>query len=274
MFINVSFKVSSWPQGTLPRQLETLTKITVAESQTGTPMTTRRHFVSWLALGGATLALQGCVTTKAPDEKDAKGNKKREPKMDALKLSATGRGEDYASMYEGYVDGGFKLPGIPYEQIPEAFRRQIVRNSTGYPAGTIVVDTGARHLYLTYPGGKAIRYGVGVGREGFEWSGEAVMQWKREWPKWTPPDEMIARRPDLAKYSAENGGQKPGLDNPLGARAMYIFKDGKDTEFRLHGTPEWKSIGTNASSGCIRLINQDVIDLYARVRGGMKIVVV
>ncbi|MCU0832714.1 MAG: L,D-transpeptidase [Rhizobiaceae bacterium] len=239
-------------------------------------MTTRRQIVSMIALGGAALALQGCVATREPineDPKEKAKRKKREAEMGQLKLSATGRGEDHASMYAGFVDGGFRLPTVPYQQIPEQFRRQIVRNSTGYPAGTIVVDTGARHLYLTYPGGQAIRYGVGVGREGFEWSGEAVMQWKREWPKWTPPDEMIARRPDLAKYSAENGGQRPGLDNPLGARAMYIFKDGKDTEFRLHGTPEWKSIGTNASSGCIRLINQDVIDLYARVRGGMKIVV-
>jgi lipoprotein-anchoring transpeptidase ErfK/SrfK len=245
----------------------------------GIGMTSRRQILGWLALGGASLALSACTMTAKVEEAPAcKPTKKKKcpkapPKQEALKLSATGKGEDYASMYAGFTDGGFKLPAIPHEGIPEQFRRQIVRNSTGYPAGTIVVDTGARHLYLTYPGGKAIRYGVGVGREGFEWSGEAVMQWKREWPKWTPPDEMIARRPDLAKYSAENGGQKPGLDNPLGARAMYIFKDGKDTEFRLHGTPDWKSIGTNASSGCIRLINQDVIDLYARVRGGMKIVV-
>jgi lipoprotein-anchoring transpeptidase ErfK/SrfK len=236
-------------------------------------MTSRRQLISMLATGCALAALPACVTTKPADDADAKGKKKGERKMEPLKLSATGGSEDYADIYAGRTDGGFKLPTIPYDQIPEAFRRQIVSNRTGYPAGTIVVDTGARHLFLTYPGGQAIRYGVGVGREGFEWSGEAVMQWKREWPKWTPPDEMIARRPDLAKYSADNGGQQPGLDNPLGARAMYIFKDGKDTEFRLHGTPDWKSIGTNASSGCIRLINQDVIDLYARVRGGMKIVV-
>jgi lipoprotein-anchoring transpeptidase ErfK/SrfK len=254
-------------------------------------MNSRRQIVSWLALGSAALALQACTLTRKIDEPELpickKGRKGREDlkagkcqrkkpaekKMEPLRLSATGGDEDYASLYAARTDGGFNLPAIPYEQIPEQFRRQIVRNSTGYPAGTIVVDTGARHLYLTYPDGKAIRYGVGVGREGFEWSGDAVMQWKREWPKWTPPAEMIARRPDLEKYSAENGGQQPGLDNPLGARAMYIFKDGVDTEFRLHGTPEWKSIGTNASSGCIRLINQDVIDLYARVRGGMKIVV-
>lgn len=234
-------------------------------------MTTRRQMLGWLAAGAATLALQACVTTQKPE--DGKKGGKKEPKMAPLKLSATGGPEDYEAMYGAMTDGGFKLPAIPYKQIPEAFRRQIVDNRTGYPAGTIVVDTGARHLFVTYPNGKAIRYGVGVGREGFEWSGDAVMQWKREWPRWTPPDEMIARRPELKKYSADNGGMDPGLENPLGARAMYIFKDGKDTEFRLHGTPEWKSIGTNASSGCIRLINQDVIDLYARVKGGMKIIV-
>jgi lipoprotein-anchoring transpeptidase ErfK/SrfK len=235
----------------------------------------RRQFLGLLGSGIAALAISGCtIGPKVEDEPaDKKGKKKKKSKMGALALSATGGPEDHKGMYGAVTDGGFNLPAIPYKNIPEQFRRQIVDNNTGYPEGTIVVDTGARHLFVTYGDGKAIRYGVGVGREGFAWSGEAVMQWKREWPRWTPPEEMIARKPELEKYSAKNGGMNPGLDNPLGARAMYLFDKGEDTGFRLHGSPEWKSIGTNASSGCVRLINQDVIDLYARVRGGMKVVV-
>jgi lipoprotein-anchoring transpeptidase ErfK/SrfK len=238
---------------------------------------TRRKFLALLGSGATLLALTGCtIGRKVEDEPvDPKEKKKKKKKssMGPLSLSATGGPEDYKGMYGAFTDGGFDLPAIPYEKVPEQFRRQIVENNTGYPEGTIVVDTGARHLYVIYGDGMAVRYGVGVGREGFEWSGDAVMQWKREWPRWTPPEEMIVRRPELEKYSAENGGMDPGLENPLGARAMYLFDSGVDTGFRLHGSPEWKSIGTNASSGCVRLINQDVIDLYARVRGGMKVVV-
>jgi lipoprotein-anchoring transpeptidase ErfK/SrfK len=99
------------------------------------------------------------------------------------------------------------------------------------------------------------------------------VQWKQAWPKWTPPEEMIARQPELAKYSAENGGMAPGLDNPLGARALYIFQDGEDTLYRLHGSPEWWSIGKSVSSGCVRLLNQDIIDLYGRVPNRTPIMV-
>ena len=116
--------------------------------------------------------------------------------------------------------------------------------------------------------------GVGIGREGFAWSGRGVIQWKQAWPKWTPPDEMVARQPELVKYSGANGGMPGGLNNPLGARALYIFKNGEDTLYRLHGSPEWKSIGKAASSGCVRLLNQDVIDLYDRVRGKAPILVI
>jgi lipoprotein-anchoring transpeptidase ErfK/SrfK len=114
---------------------------------------------------------------------------------------------------------------------------------------------------------------VGIGREGFAWSGEGVIQWRQKWPKWTPPDEMVARQPELVKYSSKNGGMSPGLMNPLGARALYIFKDGQDTLYRLHGSPEWRSIGTAASSGCVRLMNQDIIDLYDRVPEKARVVV-
>lgn len=119
----------------------------------------------------------------------------------------------------------------------------------------------------------AMRYGCGLGRAGFEWSGRAKIAWKQVWPKWTPPNEMIARQPELEKWSAANGGMPPGPMNPLGARALYIFEDGVDTLYRVHGSPEYWSIGKAVSSGCVRLIQQDVIDLYGRVTTGSPILV-
>jgi lipoprotein-anchoring transpeptidase ErfK/SrfK len=137
----------------------------------------------------------------------------------------------------------------------------------------VVVDTSNHFLYLVRENGQAMRYGVGLGRAGFEWSGRALIQWKRKWPKWTPPAEMIAREPKLEKYSAANGGMQPGLMNPLGARALYIFQDGVDTLYRVHGSPEWNTIGKSVSSGCVRLMNQDIVDLYDRVPNKTPILV-
>lgn len=118
-----------------------------------------------------------------------------------------------------------------------------------------------------------MRYGIGVGRQGFAWSGDATIALKRQWPRWKAPTSMIARRPDLEPYSVANGGMAPGLNNPLGARALYLFKNGVDTLYRIHGTPEARSIGQAVSSGCIRMLNHDVIDLYGRVPIGAKVVV-
>ena len=171
----------------------------------------------------------------------------------------------YASIYGAEQDGDFVIPPVPFEKIDPQFYRQVVADPTGEKPGTIVVNTHEKLLYFVQPDGQAVRYGVGVGREGFSWSGRGEVQWKQKWPKWTPPGDMIDRQPELAKYSAKNGGMDPGLMNPLGARAMYIFHGGKDTLYRIHGSPEWWSIGKAVSSGCIRMINQDVIDLYARV---------
>ena len=179
----------------------------------------------------------------------------------------------FASDYGARVDEGFALPAIPIGEMPKHLLRQQVRYRSSHKPGTVVVDTKARYLYLVMPGGRAMRYGIGVGRAGFEWSGSAYIGWKQKWPKWTPPDEMIEREPKLAKWSADNGGQPGGLSNPLGARALYLMQGGKDTLYRLHGTPNWRSIGTNSSSGCIRLMHQDVIDLYERVKTGAKVVV-
>lgn len=173
----------------------------------------------------------------------------------------------FTSEYGSVTDAGYAIPAIPISKLDKKFHRQIVSYSTKEKAGTIIVDTPNRYLYLVLPGRKAVRYGIGVGKAGFAWEGEAYIAWKQEWPTWTPPREMIDRKPELARYGDD--GMKPGLKNPLGARALYLFNQkGEDTLFRLHGTPEWNSIGTAASSGCIRLMNQDIIDLYSRVRPG------
>jgi lipoprotein-anchoring transpeptidase ErfK/SrfK len=179
----------------------------------------------------------------------------------------------YGQMYASVIDEGFELPAIPAEKIDPRFLRQIVQDPTGEMPGTIVVDTQAHFLYLVRAYGEAIRYGVGLGRAGFEWSGRAVVQWKKRWPHWKVPAEMIARQPELAKYSVEAGGMQPGLKNPLGARALYIFQNDEDTLYRVHGSPEWWTIGKSVSSGCVRMINQDVMDLYDRVPNKTPIVV-
>jgi lipoprotein-anchoring transpeptidase ErfK/SrfK len=176
-------------------------------------------------------------------------------------------------MYGPVEDGGFLIPAIPFQEIDPQFYRQRVLDPTGEPAGTVVVDTPKRFLYVIEPGGTAMRYGVGIGREGFAWQGQGIIHWRQAWPRWKPPNEMVARQPELAKYSIENGGMEPGLKNPLGARALYIFQNGQDTLYRLHGSPEWRSIGKAVSSGCVRLMNQDVIDLYSRVKYHAPIVV-
>jgi len=217
--------------------------------------TTRRSFL--FGTGGLALtALAGCTTT--PRE-----TVETRPRVDPY----------YAEVYGPKPDEQFPLPAIPYQKIDPQFYRQMVENPTGERPGTIVVDTANHFLYLTYENNQAMRYGVGLGRAGFEWAGRGVIQYKREWPRWTPPDEMIARQPELAPYSSANGGMAPGLMNPLGARALYIFKDGRDTIYRLHGSPEWWTIGKSVSSGCVRLMNQDIVDLYNRVPDGTPIVV-
>lgn len=143
----------------------------------------------------------------------------------------------------------------------------LVADPTGEAPGTVVVDTRARKLYLVQPGGRAIAYGIGVGRQGFEWKGVAQVGRKAEWPSWTPPTAMLKRRPDLPTF------MEGGMDNPLGARALYLFEGKRDTLFRIHGTNEPDTIGQAVSSGCIRMMNADVIDLYSRVRVGARVVV-
>ncbi|TPW28428.1 L,D-transpeptidase [Martelella alba] len=185
------------------------------------------------------LAATGCTTTG-------------EPKTVMAPVSA----------YAATVDDGYQVPRVPIHQVPDAYHRQIVEYKTDEKPGTIIVDTKDRFLYYVLEDGKAVRYGIGVGRDGFRWSGEAYVGRRAEWPTWYPPFAMIQRQPELKEYS---GGMDPGIMNPLGARALYLYRNGNDTMFRIHGNPDWTSIGQAVSSGCIRMINQDIIDLYARV---------
>ncbi|WP_420959876.1 L,D-transpeptidase [Brucella sp. IR073] len=236
---------------------------------------------SFLALGAvAAVGLSGCTTVArnvpiidvGPDGLPIAPRPPAAPVQPSPETaSALG---SYAAMYGPMQDGGFDLPAIPIQKMDPKYLRQIVPDPTGEQPGTIVVDTANRFLYLVREGGQAIRYGVGIGRQGFAWSGRAVIQYKRKWPRWTPPDDMIARQPELVQYSAANGGMAPGLKNPLGARALYLFQNGEDTLYRLHGNPEWWSIGKAMSSGCVRLINQDIIDLYDRVPAKTPVLVI
>ena len=154
--------------------------------------------------------------------------------------------------------------------VPDEFHRTYVRYETREKPGTIVVDTKARHLFLVQEDGGAIRYGIGVGRQGFEWKGTANVQRKAKWPRWIPPKEMVARDPNARKYK---DGWEGGPGNPLGARALYLYKGNRDTLYRIHGTNNPRSIGKAMSSGCVRMLNQDVIDLYERVPEGTRVVV-
>jgi lipoprotein-anchoring transpeptidase ErfK/SrfK len=148
-----------------------------------------------------------------------------------------------------------------------AATRTTVDDPTGRPAGTITIDTNERKLYLSIGGGQAYQYDVGVGREGFDWKGTAQIGRKAYWPAWTPPREMLIRRPEIPRHV------EGGVDSPLGARALYLFRGDKDTMFRIHGTNEPDTIGYAVSSGCIRMMNADVIDLYNRVPKGARVVV-
>ncbi|RTE90421.1 MULTISPECIES: L,D-transpeptidase [Bradyrhizobium] len=164
---------------------------------------------------------------------------------------------------QGYVNEAPQAADDEDAQLPDRLRRQIVGFDRSEPAGTIVIDTNNTYLYYVLGNGRAIRYGVGVGREGFTWSGVQNVSRKAEWPDWHPPAEMIARQPYLPRFVA--GG--PG--NPLGARAMYLGS----SQYRIHGTNDPSTIGKFVSSGCIRMTNEDVIDLFSRVNVGAKVVV-
>jgi lipoprotein-anchoring transpeptidase ErfK/SrfK len=228
------------------------------------PHLSRRDVLGGAALLGTASLLAGCVST-APSGKP--GVKPPGP------LAFSG---DPSALYGPVASEPYPVHSINLSTIDRAFLRSTVNYSTKEKPGTIVIDPQARYLYLVQENGTAIRYGVGVGREGFGWSGRATINSKQEWPDWYPPPEMFARQPEIkAKMSKlQSGvGMKGGPGNPLGARAMYLWQNNKDTLYRIHGTLEPETIGKRVSSGCIRMINQDAIDLYSRVPVGTPVVV-
>jgi lipoprotein-anchoring transpeptidase ErfK/SrfK len=157
-----------------------------------------------------------------------------------------------------------------HKQVPEAFRRQVVQFRTAEVPGTIIIDGNQHFLYLVLPDKQAMRYGIGVGRDGFGWAGIVRVGRMAEWPTWTPPAEMVARDPKAVPFAA---GMEGGPNNPLGARALYLYEGDNDTIYRIHGTPEPWTIGLDVSSGCIRMNNDDIVDLYGRVKVGAKVIV-
>lgn len=178
----------------------------------------------------------------------------------------------YATMYSSIDTEPFPVPAIDLKRVKPQFLRRVVAYETERQPGTIVVDPAARYAYLVMQDGRAMRYGIGVGKqEGFNFQGEATIARKAEWPGWRPTPAMIAREPD--RYGPLKEGLPGGSGNPLGPRALYLYTNGEDTYYRLHGTVEPWTIGTMVSSGCIRLLNQDIMDLYRRVPVGTKVVV-
>ncbi|TKA94199.1 L,D-transpeptidase [Cereibacter changlensis] len=178
---------------------------------------------------------------------------------------------ELVAMYAELPDGDVTIPAIPPKWLSERNKRREVDYWTDEKPGTIIVDPFARYLYLVEPNNRAMRYGVAVGEEGRGFSGEATIPFTREWPRWTPTQNMIKEDPE--QYGPVAGGMEGGLQNPLGARTLYLFRGGKDTFYRIHGTANPWSIGQATSAGCIRLYNQDIVDLHERVKPGAHVVV-
>ena len=177
---------------------------------------------------------------------------------------------EVVSMYAALPDEQYPVPAVDLRYLEPQYYRKRVPYETSERPGTVIVDTANFYLYHVEENGMAMRYGCGLGRAGFEWSGRGHIAYTRAWPVWTPPAEMIERQPELEKWRR---GQPPGLDNPLGARALYIHEGNRDTIYRVHGTGETWTIGHAVSSGCVRLLHHDVIHLADRVRHGSPIIV-
>lgn len=208
---------------------------------------TRRALLQAGVVSGAALGLSGCMQAPPPP-----------PEIPPLS-------------YGALRDGRHTIPAVPIQDIPVFLHRQVVPFETTEQPGAIVIQNQNRLLHLILPDGYALRYGISVGREGFDWTGASTIYRTAHWPTWTPPPEMIRREPHLERWK---DGQPGGPNNPLGARALYLLTDGRDQGYRIHGTPEWRSIGRFASSGCFRMLHHDVIDLHGRVRVGARVVVV
>jgi lipoprotein-anchoring transpeptidase ErfK/SrfK len=208
---------------------------------------TRRRLLAATLLGAPLAACQSTVQTAG-----------RLPETDA----------DLAGWYVGSLpDQPYDIPLVDTSRLRPELRRQTVSYGGPERPGSIVVDIDQRMLYLVQEGGQAIRYGIGVGRQGFSWRGIATIGRKSVWPDWSPTSTMVSLIPNLPKH------RKGGLDNPLGARALYLYQGKRDTLFRIHGTNEPWSIGDQVSSGCVRLLNEDILDLYNRVPQGTTVYV-
>lgn len=217
-------------------------------------LTSRRLFL----LGVSALALSACSST---------GRTRLADGQVVIQVD-----EPWATYYSAKPEEPFPVAAVDLRKVPQQYWRQEVDYVSSYAPGSIVVNTAERYLYLVMPNDRAMRYGVGVGREeGLQFKGNATIARKAAWPGWTPTANMIKRQPE--RYAQYAAGLPGGPTNPLGARALYLYRNGKDTHFRLHGTLEPYTIGQQVSSGCIRLINQDIIDLYSRVPEGTKVYV-
>ena len=206
----------------------------------------RRSFLFGSAIGLGTLGLAGCATT------------------DGLSLA------EATKVYGPVPDKRFPIPAVDISKMEAKYYRRTVPYDTEEAPGTIIVDPGNHYVYRIEGDGNATRYGANVGREGFLWSGDAYVGRKAEWPIWTPPKEMIARQPEARKYA---GGMPPGLDNPLGARTLYLYRNGAYTLYTIYSTSDPESIGTGVTSGCTGLLTQDMMDLYSRTPVKTKVVV-
>jgi lipoprotein-anchoring transpeptidase ErfK/SrfK len=235
------------------------------------PTISRRAIMTGASATGVAVVLGGCATTQSGPT--AQTLRAPPPPVVAVETAFE---LQYPTIYGEIRGEPFPIPAVKLATVSPAFLRKAIRYDTSEAPGSIVIDPPHHYLYLVQEDGRAVRYGVGVGREGFGWSGVATMHSKQEWPDWYPPKEMIARQPELRKSLTElqSGlGMPGGSGNPLGARAMYLWQDNKDTLYRIHGTVEPWTIGKSVSSGCIRMINQDAIDLYQRVAVGTRVVV-
>ncbi|WP_062228854.1 L,D-transpeptidase [Aureimonas frigidaquae] len=205
---------------------------------------------------GAPLVLTGCVTgaQQAPVQ----------PARPAIPAQ-------YLAMYAAMQDGEHAVPAIDLTVVDPQYWRRVIDYQGPEGPGTVVVDPERRFVYYVLEGGQAVRYGCGVGRAGFGFQGDATIQRKAQWPRWTPTPNMI--RLDPERNGPFAGGVPGGPENPLGARALYLYRNGVDTLYRIHGTNEAWSIGRSVSSGCIRLFNQDIMDLYGRVPTGARVIV-
>jgi lipoprotein-anchoring transpeptidase ErfK/SrfK len=206
----------------------------------------RRSFLFGSAVGLGALGLAGCATS------------------DDMILA------EAAKLYGPVPDEKFPIPAVDVSKINQKYYRRTVRYDTNEAPGTIIVDPGKYYVYRIEGDGNATRYGANVGREGFLWSGDAYVGRKAEWPIWTPPKEMIQRQPEAGKYA---GGMPGGLDNPLGARTLYLYQNGVYTLYTIYSTSDAESIGTGVTSGCTGLLSQDMIDLYSRTPIKTKVVV-